>query len=78
MDGVTIPVPKNTPRRGMIVTGIAQAIEDALQSLPPETAPLRRMTFECVIEFREDRVVVVDSTFSVSKARGITIVRTDG
>ena len=77
MNSVTVSVPKSTPRRQIIVTAVARALEDALPTIPPDDVPVRRMVFNFVLEFREGRTVVVDADVTFSKIRAITIAAED-
>lgn len=73
MNNAAFSVPKGTPRRQVIVTAVAKALEDALPSLPAENVAIRRMVLSFVLEFREGRVVVVDADVTYNKPRAITI-----
>lgn len=79
-DGTIYMVP-GSGRNLMICAGAARALEDAIKELPPESAPLRRVSFEITLEYRAAegespaRVVVMESTLSVQKARACTVIR---
>jgi len=73
MNNASFSVPKGTPRRQIIVSAVAKALEDALPAIPAEGVPIRRMVLSFVLEFREGRLVVVDADVTVNKPRAITI-----
>lgn len=64
----------------MITVAAARALEDMIKSLPADSAPLRRVSFNIVVECRAaegvspTRVVVVEADLSVQKIRQTTVI----
>lgn len=79
-DAGTLYMEPGAGRNMMITAAVARTLEDMIKSLPANTAPLRRVSFEITVECRAAegespaRVVVVESELSVQKVRACTVV----